>query len=245
MNAGQNALAALVVTSVLSACATSLPAGTTSVRPLTASGHAANGLAYSAAPADTVQTMPASGACRYRGTGLFAQPDPHCAPGALNPAVTPATLERTICRAGGYTGSVRPPDSVTEPEKRELMAAYGNTTPPSHVELDHVVSLSLGGAPNDPANLYPEPNYPGVPSDTYYHNPKDRLEQRLHQLTCQGRLPLARAQAALAHNWPAAYRRYVRSGEASRRARPFPSFGHSRCGTRYAHAKREDEPDGQ
>jgi hypothetical protein len=26
------------------------------------------------------------------------------------------------------------------------------------VELDHIVSLSVGGAVNDPANFYPEPN---------------------------------------------------------------------------------------
>ena len=90
------------------------------------------------------------------------------------------------------------------------MAAYGNHAPLETVELDHIVSLSVGGAVNDPANFYPEPNYPRVSADSYYQNPKDRLEERLHDLVCARQLPLARAQADLARGWPAAYRRYVR-----------------------------------
>ena len=104
---------------------------------------------------------------------------------------------------------MRPPESVTEPEKRALMAAYGNTAPLSSVEMDHIVSLGLGGAANDARNLYPEPNDPGVSPDSYYQNPKDVLEGRLHDLVCAGRLSLARAQTDLARDWPAAYRRYV------------------------------------
>jgi hypothetical protein len=154
--------------------------------------------------------MPAAGSCHYRGTGPFAQPDPHCAPGALNPDVTQANLDRTICRPGGYTSSVRPPETVTEPEKRALMAAYDNTAPLSRTEMDHIISLGLGGAVNDRANFYPEPDYQGVSAGSYYRNPKDRLEDRLHESVCRGRMSLTRAQVLLAHNWPAAYRRYVR-----------------------------------
>ena len=47
--------------------------------------------------------------------------------------------------------------------------------------------LGAGGAANDPRNLYPEPNYPGVSPDSYYQNPKDVLEDRLHDLVCGGR----------------------------------------------------------
>jgi hypothetical protein len=67
-----------------------------------------------------------------------------------------------ICRPGGYTASMRPPQRVTDPEKRALMAAYDNTEPLGNVETDHILSLSFGGVPNDPANQYPGPNYPGV-----------------------------------------------------------------------------------
>ena len=88
-----------------------------------------------------------------------ARPARH--PGALNPAVTDANIHETICRLDGYTGSERPPDSVTEPEKRAEMAAYDNRAPLSTVELDHDVPLTLGGAVNDMRNYWPEPNHPG------------------------------------------------------------------------------------
>jgi hypothetical protein len=67
-----------------------------------------------------------------------------------------------ICRSGGYTASIRPPGRVTDPQKRALMAAYDDTEALGNVETDHIVSLSFGGVPNDPANLYPGPNYPDV-----------------------------------------------------------------------------------
>ena len=211
MSTRYGALAALAAASLLAGCSVKMATSTTSAGDSASpgSGRSADGLAYSTASAHTVQPMPAPGSCHYRGSGLFAEPDPRCAPGALSPKVTQANLARTICRRGGYTASVRPPESVTEPEKRALMAAYGNTAPLSNVELDHIVSLGAGGAANDPRNLYPEPNYPGVSPDSYYQNPKDILEDRLAELVCRGRVSLARAQVALAHDWPAAYRRYV------------------------------------
>jgi hypothetical protein len=52
---------------------------------------------------------------------------------------------------------VRPAVSITRKEKIASMAAYGATGPSSSYEYDHLVSLELGGAPNDPRNLWPEP----------------------------------------------------------------------------------------
>jgi hypothetical protein len=149
------------------------------------------------------------GSCHYRGRGLFVRPDPHCTPGAVSRAVTQQNLEHTICRPGGYTASVRPPESVTKPEKRASMRAYGNRAPLSRIEYDHLVPLSLGGAPNDARNLWPEPDYPHVSPDSYVLNPKDALEERLHDLVCSGQLPVAEAQRTIARNWVGAYRRSV------------------------------------
>jgi hypothetical protein len=210
VNATRFALGILAAASlVTAACSASLTTGTTDGPPA-ASGRAVNGLRYSTASSRAVQAMPAPDTCHYLGSGLFAQPDPRCAPGALSPAVTQENIGRTICRPGAYTASVRPPERVTEPEKRALMGAYGYHAPLGTVELDHIVSLSVGGAVNDAANFYPEPNYPHATADSYYQNPKDRLEERLHDLVCARQLPLARAQADLARDWPAAYKRYVR-----------------------------------
>ncbi len=43
---------------------------------------------------------------------------------------------------------------MTEPEKRASLAAYGDHSPLHDYECDHLVSLELGGARNDPRNLW-------------------------------------------------------------------------------------------
>src|ERR1700687_1954524 len=43
-------------------------------------------------------------------------PDPKCTPGAVDPSVTQDNIDSTIC-VSGYTKTVRPPVSVTEPQK--------------------------------------------------------------------------------------------------------------------------------
>ena len=72
----------------------------------------------------------------------------------------------------------------------------------SRVRVRHLVPLELGGAVNDPRNLWPEPG--ASP------NPKDALEDRLRSMVCDGELTLAAARAAIATNWVSAYRRVVR-----------------------------------
>ena len=70
------------------------------------------------------------------------------------PVVTQATIGSTICRSG-WTATVRPPESITEPEKFASMDAYGDSGSASSYEYDHDVPLELGGAVNDPRNLWP------------------------------------------------------------------------------------------
>jgi hypothetical protein len=149
-------------------------------------------LRYSTASNSIVQPQPASGTCHSVGTGLYARPDPRCTPGALNPAVTQAELGRTICRAG-WTATVRPPESITETEKRGSMSAYGDTRPIFDYEYDHFVPLELGGATNAPANLWPEPG--ASP------NPKDEVENELNRAVCDHRISLAKAQEEIVANW--------------------------------------------
>jgi hypothetical protein len=161
----------------------------------------------------TIQRFPPAGSCTVTGSGLYVLPDPRCTPGALDRKVTQATVGQTICRSG-WSRSVRPPESVTEPEKRAAIAAYGHYDGPGlrNYELDHLIPLSLGGAANAAANLWPEPDYPRVIAGarSYYLNPKDRLESRLHSRVCDGRMTLASARQALRSNWVAAFHDYVR-----------------------------------
>ena len=171
-----------------------------------ASKVASNGLAYSTASARAVQRQPAAGRCHARGSGLYASPDARCTPGALNPAVTQATLSSTICRRG-WTSTVRPPVSITEPEKLASMRAYAIPGPASAYEYDHLVPLELGGAVNDARNLWPEPDY--ATRSGFYLNPKDRLEGALKRLVCAGAMTLSRAQRLIASDWVSAYGRYA------------------------------------
>jgi hypothetical protein len=166
---------------------------------------APSGFVYSSASAHLVQRQPAANSCHASGhTAAEVRPDPRCTPGAVNPAVTQATIRSTICRSG-WTKTVRPPVSVTEPEKLASLAAYGKREA-SRYEYDHLVPLELGGAVNDPRNLWPELNSPGAGG--FYQNPKDHLENTLKRRVCDGLESLAAAQHAIASNWAAAYRSF-------------------------------------
>ncbi len=79
-------------------------------------------------------------------------PDPRCTPGAIRSGVSLVT----IC-ASGYSRSVRPPESFTEPLKLRQMRAYDLPGSPRDYEEDHLVALSIGGAPRDPATCGSSP----------------------------------------------------------------------------------------
>ena len=118
-----------------------------------------------------------------------ALPDPIETPGALNPAVTQANIGETICRRG-WTRTVRPPRDYTTTLKRQQLAHGPYAVWHARLrdyEEDHVVPLSLGGAPWDTRNLWPEPL-----DDA---RRKDEVEDRLQHLVCSHRMSLHDAQA--------------------------------------------------
>lgn len=120
---------------------------------------------------------------------------------ALTPGVAFAVGRARIC-VSGYASSVR---DVPESEKDAVYARYGVPHVPYQHEVDHLVSLELGGS-NAISNLWPEP-YAG----RWGARTKDVLEDRLHDLVCSGTIGLRYAQRIEARNWVAAYRRYVGS----------------------------------
>ncbi|RRQ81206.1 hypothetical protein CQW39_05290 [Streptomyces griseofuscus] len=126
-------------------------------------------------------------------------PDSSCTPGAYNPDVTQSTINSTIC-VSGWTSTVRPPTSYTNPLKVQGIADYGySDTNTADYEEDHLVPLELGGAPRDPNNLWPEPHY-GSP--TAYT--KDGVETKLKNAVCDGRITLSAARSAIKTNWTTA-----------------------------------------
>ena len=124
-----------------------------------------------------------------------AEPDRRCSPGAYSTGLTKTLL----CSSSFHTSSIRNVSDATrhavETEYGLVPRAYGST-----LEIDHVVSLELGGS-NDPANLFPEQAnaHPG------YHV-KDKLENAAHAWVCQGKIDLRSAQRKIATNWEAFYK---------------------------------------
>ena len=133
-------------------------------------------------------------------------PDPGLTPGAINPDVTEATIDTTIC-VRGWTRTIRPAAGYTEELKRRQIREYGyGDRRLRSYEEDHLIPLDLGGSPDDPRNLWPEPRQP---ADGWDADRKDELEAVMVRLVCERRVPLREAQRAMASDWIAAYRRYV------------------------------------
>lgn len=201
----KRALPGVAVIFLLAACAsgsgTSLPSvpGAASsvpgVTPVT-SPAPVTGLHRVHDPGQVTGTL--TGPCYYRGTVPGELPDPRCTPGAYDPSVTVAKL----CSGTYSTRSYRPPAYQTSRFKYETAyPAYGLPQGTS-TELDHLVSLELGGS-NDASNLWPEK--PASP------NGKDAEENRLHAWVCAAsgaaaQSRLTRAQRAIAADWVTAER---------------------------------------
>ena len=205
----------------------SAAAGAGATGRTTAGRSASLRLAYSTTSNYVVQPQPAPGSCHAIGSGLYSRPDPRCTPGALDPQVTQATIGRTVCERG-WTSTVRPPEGVTEQEKRASMAAYGDRGAIGDYEYDHFVPLELGGASNDPRNLWPEPG--ASP------NPKDAVEDELNQKVCDGQMTLGQAQRAIVTNWVSIAR--------ARKPKPkAPSAPDATCSATAQYSSRYDDYD--
>lgn len=116
----------------------------------------------------------------------------------LNPAVTQATVDETIC-VKGWTKSVRPPVSYTNSVKRELMERDGLPLElMADFVLDHRIPLALGGAPADWRNL--------ILQDHDDSEAKDRVEVCLARAVCAEMIDLDVARRAIWTDWKSAGR---------------------------------------
>jgi hypothetical protein len=139
------------------------------------------------------------------------EPNRTLTPGATFPAATAAI----VC-VSGYSASVRNvPDSV----RHAVFATYAiDYALHSNYELDHLISLELGGD-NAAANLWPEPlNGAGGA------RVKDKLENKLHSLVCSGQLGLPAAQQAIAGDWAGAFAKYEAVAVSAPAPAPAPVY---------------------
>ena len=133
-------------------------------------------------------------------------PDSSLTPGAINFNVTQGNIQQTVC-VKGYTKTIRPPAHFTNKLKKRQILEYGYAdTNPKHYEEDHLIALSIGGAPDDSRNLWPEPRI-----SEWDAKKKDRLEFVLYKMVCAQEISLVEAQHEMATNWIEAWKRYVPS----------------------------------
>lgn len=134
----------------------------------------------------------AQSTAHYGRHGAAVLPDSTATPGAVDAQLTTTEL----CSPTFHTGTVR---DVTDEMKIAACKAYGQNTgcPGSGYEIDHLISIELGGS-NDPSNLWPQPiDKPGVIG----YKTKDQVEDHAHSAVCAGRLTLAQAQAGIRGDW--------------------------------------------
>ena len=79
---------------------------------------------------------------------------------------------------------------------------------PRNYELDYLITPELGGS-DDVRNLWPEPHG----STVWNSYVKDALEDRLHQMVCDGSIDLVAAQHDIATDWIAAYKKYFHTNK--------------------------------
>lgn len=144
--------------------------------------------------------FPASGA------DLPIRPDP-----TLTPGVVLTTDMAKIC-VKGYAATQR---HTSGKLKASIYRAYGLDRTAGHFEIDHLISLELGGA-DVAENLWPE-SYDTQPWNAHL---KDKLEDRLHALVCAGKVKLEDAQREIAADWIAAYAKYVDPAKQARAPLP-------------------------
>jgi hypothetical protein len=132
-------------------------------------------------------------------------PDSHLTPGVINPEAT----KLKICTPNYTSGSdihgakIR---NVPESLKKKVFAEYNIDPASDKFEIDHLISLELGGA-NDIKNLWPQ-SYTTTP---YNAHMKDNLENTLHRMVCSDKINLSDAQREISNDWISAYNKYVKS----------------------------------
>lgn len=139
-------------------------------------------------------------------------PNPVVTPGATNPDVTQDTISQNICNPQWSTKSIRPAASYTTALKVKQLAgdyAYENISDTKLVEEDHLISLELGGSPDSPLNLWPEPYTTSIPDGGA--KVKDTVENYLHKQVCSGAITLADAQRLISSDWYMVYKNMLPS----------------------------------
>jgi hypothetical protein len=153
-------------------------------------------IGLSACSGGKTTTAPAAAGGGGKAGPVSLYPNPTLTPGDVFPGVT----AKEVC-VSGYSSSVR---SVSSDEKAAVYQRYGIPNEPGKHEVDHHISLELGGS-NMVTNLWPEPYVtPDAPGQIGAHE-KDKVENYLHAQVCKNAMSLQQAQEQIRTDWYAVY----------------------------------------
>ncbi|MDB5923522.1 MAG: hypothetical protein JWN13_2458 [Betaproteobacteria bacterium] len=153
------------------------------------------------APLKSVSTPPST-TCKPRVKKGYPVPDPTCTPGAVNPTLTLDVLTdhenfRTSCVRDGATSKTEKNGTYDWYKIKHPAKNVGKT---QTCELDHLISIELGGA-DTVDNIWPQCGPKGVVRDHRYFHQKDLVENWLAREVRAGRIELEAAQRGIASDW--------------------------------------------
>lgn len=131
----------------------------------------------------------------------YLLPDPNCSPGAVNPSVTIQVLRNPKFR----TGCIRD-GATTAAAKNKTYKWYHikkpkkNTGKSQQCELDHIISLELGGA-DTLDNIWPQCTFGERSLKKRAFKVKDLVENWLAKAVREGSISLEDAQKGIAEDW--------------------------------------------
>jgi hypothetical protein len=146
-------------------------------------------------------TLPPTSGCMPRESNGHPIPDPNCSPGAINP-----TLTLKVLKTKGFTTKCVREQATSKKQKEATYKWYGIPKPKNNsgktqtCELDHIISLQLGGA-DTLENLWPQCGPSGVALSKRHFKLKDDVENYLARQIKAGNINLEDAQKGIAEDW--------------------------------------------
>jgi hypothetical protein len=139
--------------------------------------------------------------CAVKTSHGYSLPDSACTPGAVNP-----TVDLSILKGGTFKTSCDRNAATSATKKNTTYTTYGLKKPTNNTglkqscELDHLISLELGGA-DTLDNIWPQCGPPGVKLANRYFKIKDGVENYLAAKVKKGEINLKDAQHGIAADW--------------------------------------------
>jgi hypothetical protein len=148
-----------------------------------------------------LQSVSATDGCETTTVRGYPKPDLRCTPGAINPSLTLDVLTSahftTKCLRDKATSAKTKASTYSTyllPHPEHNQGAYQTC------ELDHLVSLELGGA-DTLDNIWPQCGPSDVTLRERFFKQKDTVENYLAEQVDRGLIPLADAQSGIASDW--------------------------------------------